>query len=114
MQNNRKQTQDQLIKKDKNYDECDSQSQVQYEVPNTIAPICLNHADSVPSMVSQYQYDYVKENNYTFVQANNNTTSQFGVTSFTSLLMVSQFGVTTLIYFFIKLIYFQCIFRSNF
>ncbi|KAK2374309.1 protein FAR1-RELATED SEQUENCE [Trifolium repens] len=57
VQNNRKQTQDQLIKKDKNYDECDSQSQVQYEVPNTIAPICLN---------------------------------QFGVTSFTSLLMGSN------------------------
>jgi hypothetical protein len=74
MQNNRKQTQDQLIKKDKNYDECDSQSQVQYEVPNTIAPICLN---------------------------------QFGVTSFTSLLMVSPFGLTTLIHFLIKLIYFH-------
>jgi hypothetical protein len=50
-----KNRQDQLIKTGNNCDEGDSQSQVQNEVPNTVAPIGLNDAYSVPSMVSQYQ-----------------------------------------------------------
>ncbi|KAK2446644.1 protein FAR1-RELATED SEQUENCE [Trifolium repens] len=56
VQNNKKQTQDQLIKTGNNCDEGDSQSQVQNEVPNTVAHIGLNDANSVPSMETLDEY----------------------------------------------------------
>ncbi|XP_058726869.1 protein FAR1-RELATED SEQUENCE 5-like [Vicia villosa] len=63
----------QLHGKEKDNEIGDSQTQVQYEVPNTSASVWLNNSYNIPSM-------------------ENNNTSQFGTISFTRLLMENLHG----------------------